>query len=341
MLGLEEGRQQAVCLQQALPSEPHAAIGHLKEPLGFVIVPDVLPLGEDIDAKLVLEVGGFHVTTFEQKNEFPHEQLVRRGPHGPLQRQLAALQCLEVVRPLRMILIVDARHMAEACHAGRQQIASMPQIIAVAEVGLFRMLDHRVGAGDAVADLLQFGKRIVYPCPLRRPIGHGRLDFIAENVLRVDRVKGQFHLIDRDALGRKLDRTADVFAPVIPCLADHAGDQIDVDVGKIRRLDPLPRFVNLSRLVGATVLFQNLVVKVFHAQADSRDADFFERADLRLRERARLALEGDLLGLVPIDALAKSIDQRGELLGAQKRRGAPAEIDEAKRTIAHHRQPAD
>ncbi len=66
-----------------------------------------------------------------------------------------------------------------------------------------------------------------------------------------------------------------------------------------------------------------------------------ERGDLRLRKRAGLAFEGDFLGLVPIDVGPQAIDQRRELLAAEERRRAAAEIDEAERPASHHRQAAD
>ena len=67
------------------------------------------------------------------------------------QRQLAALERADVAGPLGLVLIVHARDVPEAGHAGGQQIAAVPQIVAVAEVHLVLVFDQRVGARHAVA----------------------------------------------------------------------------------------------------------------------------------------------------------------------------------------------
>ncbi len=84
--------------------------------------------------------------------------------------------------------------------------------------------------------------------------------------------------------------------------------------GKAGVVDPIPRFVDLAREMGPAVFFEHRVAEILDAQAQPRDAQLLERVDLRLRERARLALEGDFLGLVPIDVGPQAIDQRRELL---------------------------
>ena len=62
--------------------------------------------------------------------------------------------------------------------------------------------------------------------------------------------------------------------------------------------------------MGPAVLLQHVVVEVLDAQAQPRDAQLAERLDLRLGERARLALEGDFFGLVPVDVRPQPLDQR-------------------------------
>ena len=89
------------------------------------------------------------------------------------------------------------------------------------------------------------------------------------------------------------------------------------------------------------VFGKHRVAEILDAQAQPRDAQFFQRVDLRLGKRSRLALERDFFGLVPIDVGPQAIDQRRELLAAEERGSAAAEIDEAKRPAPHHRQPAD
>ncbi len=154
-------------------------------------------------------------------------------------------------------------------------------------------------------------------------------------------LNGQFHLIDRHAVGGQFDRLGDAIFPVVPRFADHAGDQVDVDVRKAGLLDPVPGFVNFARQMGPTVFFEHAVAEILDSQTESRNAQIAQRLHLGLRERARLALEGDFFGVVPIDVGPQAIDERRELLAAEKRRGTATEIDEAKRPLAHHRQAAD
>ena len=51
--------------------------------------------------------------------------------------------------------------------------------------------------------------------------------------------------------------------------------------------------------MGSTVELEDVVVEVLDAQAESGDADFLDGFELVLLQRARLALERDLTGLVP------------------------------------------
>ena len=86
-------------------------------------------------------------------------------------------------------------------------------------------------------------------------------------------------------------------APVGVALADHAGDEIDVD---LREVEP-PRLpvdpVDLRRAVGASIELENSIVEVLDSQAEPRHAELAQRGELRIAERARLALEGDFRGL--------------------------------------------
>ena len=56
-----------------------------------------------------------------------------------------------------------------------------------------------------------------------------------------------------------------VCPPARPRLADHAGDQIDVDLIEVERVDPRHDLVDFLADVGAAVVAQNLVVEVFYA----------------------------------------------------------------------------
>ena len=50
------------------------------------------------------------------------------------ERQLAGFQRAAILLPLGLVLIVHARDVAEAGDAGGQQVAAVPQVVAVAEV---------------------------------------------------------------------------------------------------------------------------------------------------------------------------------------------------------------
>ena len=110
---------------------------------------------------------------------------------------------------------------------------------------------------------------------------------------------------------------------------------------KPRGLNPLPAAIDFFGQMGSAVFLEDRVAEVFDAQAQPRDAQLTERMNFGFGQRARLAFEGHFLGLVPADARAQPIDQRGQLLGAEERRGASAKIDKSKRPITHARQLAD
>src|SRR5690606_30379589 len=71
--------------------------------------------------------------------------------------------------------------------------------------------------------------------------------------------------------------------------------------------------------------------EVLDAEAEPRDAEAPDRLQLRLRERARLALERDLLGRVPRGDRGETPDERLELARREERRRAAAEVDEVQR----------
>ena len=105
--------------------------------------------------------------------------------------------------------------------------------------------------------------------------------------------------------------------------------------------NPGPGAVDFGRLMGAAVVAEDVVVEMLDAEAQPRNADFAERVNFGLGERARLAFERDFLGGVPRDVRPQAIDEPFELARAKKRGRAAAEIDEAKRPAAHHGQFAD
>ena len=81
--------------------------------------------------------------------------------------------------------------------------------------------------------------------------------------------------------------------------------------------------IDFGRQMSPTVLFQDRVIKVLDAQAQTRHADLFERLDLGFGQRARLAFERDFFGLVPTDVGSQAIDQRVQLLAQLRNDGVP------------------
>ena len=80
----------------------------------------------------------------------------------------------------------------------------------------------------------------------------------------------------------------------------------------------------------AAVDFQDVVVKIFHAQAQARHAQFADGLELVVGERARLGFEGDLLGFIPRHNRLHAIDEMPELVHGKIGRRAAAEINEVR-----------
>ena len=94
---------------------------------------------------------------------------------------------------------------------------------------------------------------------------------------------------------------------------------------------------DLGRPVRAAVQLQDLVVEVLDAQTQSGHADAANRRELGLGERPRLALEGDLLGVLPWRHGGQPADQAFELLRREERGRAAAEVDEVQRPSGDRR----
>jgi hypothetical protein len=88
--------------------------------------------------------------------------------------------------------------------------------------------------------------------------------------------------------------------PVRVGLAQHARDQIDVDLRKAEAPRLTKDTMDLRRAVRPPVDLENAIVEVLDAQAQARDAEAANDLQLLLTERARLALERDLGRAAPI-----------------------------------------
>ena len=92
MFRLEEGRQQGVGVQQTGAGERDSVAVDVQAAVVLVLLPDVVPLLENLDAELVAEVAGVELAGLELQDHLAHEQLMRRRPHAAAQRQFAALR---------------------------------------------------------------------------------------------------------------------------------------------------------------------------------------------------------------------------------------------------------
>ena len=110
------------------------------------------------------------------------------------------------------------------------------------------------------------------------------------HLLGNQRVERQFHLIDRDVVGIHLGGFFQAAVPVLVRLADHPRNQIDVDLRETRLLNPFVSLENLRREMRPAVLFEDLIVEVFHAQRHPRDADLFEGLDFLQASACRVRI---------------------------------------------------
>ena len=81
------------------------------------------------------------------------------------------------------------------------------------------------------------------------------MNFSFPQLLCVDGIKRQLHLVNRDAVGIQIDGLLHVVFPALPGLADHAGDQVDIELIEIKLVYPGHDFKNFFGKMGTTVLF--------------------------------------------------------------------------------------
>src|SRR5205823_5181927 len=102
--------------------------------------------------------------------------------------------------------------------------------------------------------------------------------------------------------------------PVRFGLAEHAGDEVDVDLRKSEAARVAVGLIDLGRTVRAAIQLENPVVEVLDAEAEPGDPHAADRGELALRERARFALERNLLGILPRRDLRHPLHEPLELL---------------------------
>ena len=107
--------------------------------------------------------------------------------------------------------------------------------------------------------------------------------------------------------------------------------------GNSRRARETVGLADLGRSMRPAVQLQNPIVEVLDPQAQPGDAHLPNHFELVLGQRARLALERDLLGIFPRRQRGDSRDQALELLGREERRRSASEIDEVQRSACNRR----
>src|SRR5689334_14092870 len=80
----------------------------------------------------------------------------------------------------------------------------------------------------------------------------------------------------------------------------------------------------------ATIGGEDLIVKVFDAETQTRHTDRFKRFEFRFLQRPRLAFKRDFFRVLPTHVTIETIDEITQLLLADVRRRATAEVSEAK-----------
>ena len=101
------------------------------------------------------------------------------------------------------------------------------------------------------------------------------------------------------------------------------------------------RAADLGRAMRAAVQLEDAIVEVLDAEAEPRDAGAADDVELGLGQRARLALERDLLGRASrARSAVRRLDQRLELRRRQEGRRAAAEVDEIDRPARRARAAA-
>ena len=228
---------------------------------------------------------------------------------------------------------MHAVDVAERRDAERGQVGALPQPVAVDERRRGRVLHGRVGAADGVARAFERVECLAHPAPPRLPTGDAMLELAAplQQVGADRRVVRQLHLVDGHAVRGEIERPPHAVVPVVVGLAEHAGDQVDVDLREAKRARVRVGAVDLGRAVRPPVQLEDLVVEVLDAQAEPRDPDVVDRAQFRLGDRARLAFERDLLGRRPRRMRGEPAHERGQLPRREERRRAAAEVDEVDR----------
>src|SRR5262249_3077758 len=120
--------------------------------------------------------------------------------------------------------------------------------------------------------------------------------------------------------------------------ADHAGDQIDVDLIEADVAGPAVSAVDLLFEVGPAVEFEDRRLEVLDAEAEARHAHLAQRFELVPLQRAGFAFECHFPRSIPRPYRFEASHQVAELVRAKIRWRAPAEVDVIELAPAADRQ---
>src|SRR6185295_18941955 len=112
-----------------------------------------------------------------------------------------------------------------------------------------------------------------------------------------------------DAVGCESDSFANILAPILFGLAHHPGDQVDIHLRESDGASEIVDAADFLRAVRAAVQFEDRVVKILDTDGEARDAQLENGAEFLFGDGARLALERDLLGVVPRERLSQLLDR--------------------------------
>ena len=117
---------------------------------------------------------------------------------------------------------MPAGEMTEARHAEGEEIAPLPEHVAVAEMDPRGIADERVAARHRVPCRHEAVERPSDPLPLGAPVGHRRRCPGLPGIMDKRRVQRELELVDRQTVGLEGQRPLDRPIPALRCLADHA-----------------------------------------------------------------------------------------------------------------------
>src|ERR1035437_1727384 len=330
MLRQKKLAQQPVYLQQPVAVQQQVLRVHPQKALFLEMVERGRKPLAHVYTELPLEVLTVDVPELHLKNELPNHALFLGRRKRAIDREDPLVDAVDVGVPVVFVLKMSAVDVRERSHAQADHVGAGPQKVAVKESRAGGIFHRRVRTGDGVAGLLHLGKRVVHPAALGRPVGHrGHTLSKHAHFLRDGGVEGYFHLVDRDTVRRKRNGLADTLPPVLFGLADHARNEVDIDLRKPDGARELVRYVDLLRAVGAPVSLQDLLVEVLNSQAEAGDAHLLEDLQLPLGDGSGFALESDFLRLIPGQQPLHGVHQVAELASRDVGRRAAAEIDEA------------